>query len=326
MAADHTVPGAHREHGEHKHKPAEPIIIAIEPFGGSIRNHRPQLPLIYWDDAAVTRGDGIFETFLLHNGKLCNFERHSARFQSSAALLDLPEPHLADWVRATELAAQQWQEQWLRRKASGADNRTQCPDARCVWTYTRGRESTGQPSAWLSLTEVSSTITQQRKHGVKAMTAARGYRMSATEEETTMPSWLAVGAKTLNYAANMAALRYAKNHGFDDVIYVEGEKILEGATSNVVLVRGDKIRTPIPGGDILAGTAQAALFDYASTRGWRCKAKDLYLEDLYRADSVWLLSSVRMGVRVRKINDMKLARPDNEQDIQSLIVSALSQP
>ena len=47
----------------------EPVIYVVEPFGGSVRRHMPNLPLVYWDDAAVTRGDGIFESLLVRNGK-----------------------------------------------------------------------------------------------------------------------------------------------------------------------------------------------------------------------------------------------------------------
>ena len=62
----------------------------------------------------------------------------------------------------------------------------------------------------------------------------------------------------------MWALRWARAHGFDDVIYTDGNTVLEGATSTVITVRGKKIRTPTAGGDILPGTTQAALFEYAT--------------------------------------------------------------
>ncbi|MBL3931423.1 aminodeoxychorismate lyase, partial [Bacteroides thetaiotaomicron] len=58
-------------------------------------------------------------------------------------------------------------------------------------------------------------------------------------------------------------------------------------------------------------------------RGWRCKAKELSVADLVRADSVWLVSSVRIAARVRRIDDTKLERPDNEEEIKELIMGAL---
>lgn len=303
----------------------EPIIIAVEPFGGSIRDHRAQLPLVFWDDALVTRGDGIFETLLITGGKVANFDRHAERFKSSAQLLDLPEPCMDYWMSATKVAVEKW-------------NRLSDADAKCVWTYTRGRESTKVPTAWLTVTAVPAKTLDQREEGVKVMTSPRGYTFSAglpadaddnKKKDKPTPPWAIVGAKTLNYAANMAALRWAQSHNYDDVIFTEetknGERILEGATSTVVVARGDKLRTPTPGDGVLAGTTQAALFEYASENGWRCKGKDLYMEDLEKADSVWLVSSVRVATRVKRINDKKLSKPDNEAEIRELITKALSQ-
>lgn len=301
---------------------SSPIIYVVEPYGGSIRRHNSALPLIYWDDAAVTRGDGVFETLLIRDGHPANLQRHLDRFRASARLMELPEPNEEDWIAATREAVTEWSQRSEE-------------DAKCVWTYTRGRESTGHPSAWLTLTPVADSVLKQRKKGVKVMTSPRGFSIDtslpgvdeATEGGDPKPApWLTVGAKTLNYAANMAALRYARSRGFDDVIYVDPGtgRVLEGATSTVITVRsGGKLRTPVPGGDILPGTTQAALFEYAEEEGWRCKAKDMTVERLLDAESVWLVSSVRVAVRVTEIDGVPLPAPDNEDEVRDLINSAL---
>lgn len=301
--------------------------MIVEPYGGSIRQHNPNLPMVFWDDAALTRGDGIFETLLIREGRACNLRRHSERFIASAALLGLPEPATADWEKATRMAI----EAWTAHPGAG--------EASCTWTLSRGRASTGLASGWVILQAVSPEKLREREEGVAVMTSSRGYTVDtalpgvkrATRgevdklgvvQENPAP-WLTVGAKTLSYAANMAALRYARANGFDDVIFTDGDRVLEGATSTVVSVRGDKIRTPTPGGDILPGTTQAALFEYASAQGWRCKARDLSVADLLDADSVWLVSSVRVAARVTRLDDRKLKAPDNEAEIRALITGAL---
>ncbi|GAA1473028.1 aminodeoxychorismate lyase [Corynebacterium felinum] len=289
-----------------------PIIYAIEPFGGSIRDHNPNLPLVYADDAAVTRGDGIFETLLVRGGELSNFDRHFERFYASAQLLDLPLPIKADWQRASNQAVQVWLEQWANAGAEPIDGALK-------WTLTRGRESTQIPSAWLSVHTISPTQLHQREHGVAVMTSPKGYHI----DQHAQTPWLTVGAKTLNYAATMAALRWAKTHGFDDVLYTDGDTVLEGATSTLISVKGTKIRTPLGNGQLLTGTTQQALFEHASSLGWRCKQKDLTLEDLFRADSVWLISSVRIAARITSIDGTKLPTPENESEIRELIEQSL---
>lgn len=291
-----------------------PIIFILEPFGGSLRRHNASLPFLFWDDAAVTRGDGVFETFLVRGGRVCNEERHARRFAASARSLGLPAPDLDYWRGATREALAAW-----------VAERGEDAEGTCVWTYSHGRASTGYPSAWLTIADLSPRQRQQREEGVCVLTLPRGFTLDTQAQE-----WMAAGAKTLNYAAAMSALRYARSQGCDDVIYTEGTgeqaRVLEGVTSTVVAVkRNGKMRTPIPGGAVLPGTTQAALFDAAQAAGWRCKEKDLTVADLLAAESVWLVSSVRLAARVTSLNGIKLPAPDNAGEIRELIEGAVAQ-
>lgn len=277
---------------------SKPVIFVVEPFGGSIRWHNPSLPLIYWDDYAVTRGDGIFESILIRDGKAANIERHAQRFTTSAQALGLPKPILDAWITATNAAIEEFGD----------------GEGKCTWTYSRGRASTGLPTAWVSIQPVSDEVIAQRAEGVRVM---------LSERDWSFPSELP--AKTLNYAATMATLRLARDKGFDDVIFTDPYEghVLEGATSTVVTVKGDKIRTPYDD-TILPGTTQAALFDYATEQGYRCKQKVLDLDYLLDADSVWLVSSIRIATRVRRLGEHKLKAPGNEKEIRDLIDIAMT--
>ena len=212
------------------------------------------------------------------------------------------------WQEATELAIADFY------GPAGADGEEGSSlEAKCTWTYTRGRASTCVPTAWVVVQEVSDAVVAQRATGVKVMSTPRLWQVA---EE--------LPAKTLNYAATMATLRLARERGFDDVIFTDPDTglVLEGATSTVVAVKGAKLRTPA-GKGILPGTTQAALFEYASEQGYRCKAKELDLRYLEEADSVWLVSSVRVAARVTRLNDKKLKAPDNVDVIRDLIDAAL---
>ena len=277
----------------------KPVIFVVEPFGGSIRWHNPSLPLVYWDDFAVTRGDGIFESILIRNGKAANLERHTQRFKSSAEALNLSEPILESWLNATQAAIEEFGD----------------GEGKCTWTLSRGRASTGLPTAWVVIEPISAEVLTQREEGVRAMLSERSWNFPAE-----------LPAKTLNYAATMATLRLAHHRGFDDVIFTDPYEghVLEGATSTVVTVKGDKLRTPYDD-SILPGTTQAALFEYAESHGYRCKQKVLNVDYLLDADSVWLVSSIRVATRVRRLGDHKLKAPENEKIIRSLIDTAMSQ-
>lgn len=296
--------------------PNHAVIYLVEPFGGSMRRQNANLPHVYWDDAAVTRGDGCFETILVAAGAPTNLDAHLKRFTNSARLLDLPEPPMEAWRTATEQAVADFV------RESGLE--PEDVDAKCQWTYTRGRESTGVPSAWVTVRPIPREQIELRERGAKVMTAPRGYTLAATDETP----WLTVGAKTLNYSAAMSALRWAKGKGFDDVIYIDPTtgRVLEGATSSIIVVRGDKLRTPITGGDVLPGTTQAAVFNQAEKEGWRCKEKDFDVDYLLSSDQVWLVSSVRGGVRVTAIDGTKLPAPGKKEEakLRKLISAAMA--
>lgn len=296
--------------------PNNAVIYLVEPFGGSMRRQNPNLPHVYWDDAAVTRGDGCFETILVHAGAPTRLKAHFSRFANSAKLLDLPEPDLDTWRRGTELAVADF------IRESGLE--AQDTHAKCQWTYTRGRESTGVPSAWVTVRPIPRDQLELRERGAKVMTAPRGYTLAATKDTP----WLTVGAKTLNYAASMSAVRWAKSKGFDDVLYVDPAtgRVLEGATSSIIAVRGSKLRTPTTGGDVLPGTTQAAIFARAEKDGWRCKEKDIDIDYLRSCDQVWMVSSVRGGVRVTAIDGTELPAPSKKEEakVRQLIDAALA--
>lgn len=298
--------------------PPAPVIYLVEPFGGSIRRQNANTPHVFWDDAAVTRGDGIFETILIRHGQPANLEQHVERFRRSAATLELPDPGAEHWIDATHEAVADY----VRERGVNPEE----VEAKCSWTMSRGRETTGVSTAWLTIRPLSKEVLAQRKNGVSAVTTSRGYSINRGKDGEAEVPWMRVGAKTLNYAASMAALRWARAEGYDDVIYIDPDtgRVLEGATSTVVIVKkGGRMRTPKPGPGILPGTTQAALFAHAEKLGWKCKQKDVYVSELYKAESVWLVSSTRMYAQVRKLDGKKLHRPDNAGEIQQLIVDAL---
>ncbi|MEJ5920514.1 MULTISPECIES: aminodeoxychorismate lyase [unclassified Corynebacterium] len=257
-------------------------------------------PFLFADDLGAVRGDGVFETLLVRDGHTCNTKRHEDRFLSSSAMLEMPEPDLEQWRAANALALAE-----LRKLGIGDS------DGSLRWVYSRGRESTGEPTGYV-LASISPDMGQVRRQGVKVMLAQRGFSLDLGSKAP----WALIGAKTLSYAANMAALRYAKANDFDDVIFVSAEgNLLEGPTSTIIIVRGTELLTPKPGEGILPGTTQAALFAQAEKEGWTCVEANLTPEDLQTADSVWLVSSVRIAVRVTTVDGQPLAEPSAESQL-----------
>jgi 4-amino-4-deoxychorismate lyase len=209
------------------------------------------------------------------------------RLAHSAALLDLPAPAADVWREAV--------------RAGVADYLTRNGDADAELyaklIYTRGIEGEGRPSGWLFV-DLGEDFTQARL-GIRVVTLDRGVRHDVAE---TSP-WLLAGAKTLSYAVNRAAQREAVRRGADDVLFISSDGFaLEGPTSNVVTLTDGVVRTPNTDQGILAGTTQAAVFDFFTRRGLRTEFAPLTLEDVVASDALWLVSSVRQAAPVTHLD------------------------
>ncbi len=245
-------------------------------------------PQVRITDLSVTRGDGVFETIAVINGHPQALEPHLARLAHSAELLDLPVPAIDVWRQAV--------------RAGIADFLTRSGDAGAELfaklIYTRGVEGSGFPSGWVFV-DLGEDFSQARL-GIRVVSLDRGVRHDVAE---TSP-WLLAGAKTLSYAVNRAAQREAVRRGFDDVLFVSSDGFaLEGPTSNVVTLTDGVVRTPNTDQGILAGTTQAAVFDFFTARGLRTEFAPLTIDEVRAADAIWLVSSVRQAAPVTHLDD-----------------------
>ena len=129
-----------------------------------------------------------------------------------------------------------------------------------------------------------------------------------------------MGAKTLSYAVNMAATRYAAEQGADDVIFTSSEgRVLEAPRATVVIARGRTLVTPPDDQGILPGTSVRALFDAAEDKGIATAVEPLLPADLVINDGVWLISSITLCARVHTLNRRPLPDAPMDAQVRSLL-------
>ncbi|HEY4455554.1 MAG TPA: aminodeoxychorismate lyase [Pseudonocardiaceae bacterium] len=254
----------------------------------------PDQPQIRVDDLGLMRGDGIFETVLVVEGKPRELDLHLNRLARSASLLELPPPDRAVWEARVRQVIDGW---------SWADS----PEMALKLVYTRGIDGgDGTPTGFALGLEIAQKVRDQRRDGVAAVILERGFDSGLAERAP----WLLLGAKSLSYAVNMAAGREAARRGADEVIFSAADGVvLEGPTSNLILAKGRTLRTPPPNIGILPGTTQAGLFRAAERAGWSVKIESIGLDELNDADGLFLASSVRKVTRVHTLDGTKL--PDS---------------
>lgn len=246
----------------------------------------PSAPALSVGELSTQRGDGIFESIGVVDGHAQEVDAHLERLAHSAQLCDLPVPNVAQWRQAVTAAA------------------SECPAGECVikLILSRGVEHGPTPTAWVTVATAADN-SAVRERGIRVVILDRGYDSAAPARAP----WLLLGAKTLSYATNMAAIREAHRRGADDAVFVSSDGILlEGPTSSLILRQGDRFVTPAPGAGILHGTTQLSLFAWLESQGYETGYETLPVTALHEADAAWLLSSVRLAAGITSVDGAPL--------------------
>lgn len=274
------------------------VLVFLDPAHPDGRVEDATKPQLFATDLGATRGDGVFETLLVMDGHVRKLPAHLRRLASSARLLELDVPDHEAWERAVVTALDEYQ-----REVGPLQEVV----VRLV--ATRGVEGAHAPTCWVAASAPHPNAKRQREEGIDVILLERGYDSDISERAP----WLLLGAKTLSYAVNMAALRHAHGQGADDVIFTSSDgKVLEGPTSTVLVAHAERddagrvtakrLVTPQLDSGILPGTSQGALFAAAKEAGWELGYGPLEPEDLFDADAVWLISSVRLLTPVNRLD------------------------
>lgn len=232
-------------------------------------------PALTVGELATQRGEGVFETIAVIDGHPQEAGAHLERLAHSAALCDLPAPDLGLWRNVVARAA-----------AEASPGEAVIKIILC----TAGSWATVGPA---------SDHSAVRRDGVRVVTLDRGYDSGAAARAP----WLLLGAKTLSYAVNMAALREARRRGADDAIFLTSDGyVLEAPTASLILRIDGRFLTPEPSGGILQGTTQLSAFAWLAGQGFDTAYGRIPASDLQASDAAWLVSSSRLAVPITAID------------------------
>jgi 4-amino-4-deoxychorismate lyase len=292
-----------------------PVLVFLDPAFDGGRLADATKPQLMATDQGATRGDGVFESLLAVGGQPRKLQAHLDRLAGSARLLELDIPAEDTWRRAIATAISEYRRGHVPGAAAVEDD-----ELVVKLLVTRGVEGAPRPTCWVQASAPGAAGRRQRETGIDVILLDRGYDSDIGERAP----WLLLGAKTLSYAVNMAALRYARARGADDVIFTSADgRVLEGPTSTVLLAHLEttddgaggvrtvrRLITPQLDSGILPGTSQGALFTAAKAAGWELGYGPLEPRDLYDADAVWLISSIRLLAPVNHIDGKEIGTPE----------------
>ncbi|MBW8764421.1 MAG: aminodeoxychorismate lyase [Microbacterium sp.] len=255
-------------------------------FSGTFTMVDAAAPALSVGELSTQRGDGVFESIGVVDSHAQEVVPHLERLAHSARLCDLPVPHQEQWLQAIAVAAAECGEgEWVIKLI-----------------LSRGVEHGPTPTAWVTASPASD-FTAARVDGIRVVTLDRGYDLHVAERAP----WLLLGAKTLSYAVNMAALRESHRREADDAIFLSSDGfVLEAPTASLILRVGDRFVTPAPNGGILHGTTQLSVYEHLSARGFEVGYAEIPAAELPKADAAWLVSSVRLAAPITTVDGAAL--------------------
>jgi len=232
-------------------------------------------------------GDSLFETLLVHGGSARSLAAHLERLALSARLLAIPFSRgELDSTLQQALPAIPW------------------PTARLRLTLDRGDQAglvfASGSRLLLLATAYHEPTAEQREAGLQLVTAPN-HRVNPLDHLPQL--------KRGNYADCLYAWNHARSRGADEALFVTDDgELLEGATSNLFVLRGDKLITPPTGSLVLAGVTRRQLLEQAPHLGLRPRVEPLQRSQLHTCDEVLLTSSLRLVMPAASLDGAPLPR------------------
>lgn len=228
-------------------------------------------------DIGLLRGFGIYEALVVRHGKTFRFADHMERFVRSAQELRIVIPATAEEIEKAilELAAKNgYLDAVVRLILTGGES-------------IGGIEYDGTKPTFYILVEAFMPLPEKY--------FTEGCSLMPFNFVRQFPK-----LKTINYIQAVLLQEERKKQGALEVLYTDGERVLEAATSNFFIVTAGKVITPKEG--ILGGITRKVAIELAS-QTHTVDERDVTMAEVYAADEAFITSSFKDIVPVVKVGE-----------------------
>jgi D-alanine transaminase len=239
-----------------------------------------QIPVL---DRGFLFGDGVYEVIPVYGGKLFRLEHHLRRLQNSLDAIRIGNP-LAD-------------EEWtalLTRLIADSEGHEQT----VYLQVTRGAPprrdhafpADTPPTVFATCTPCPVSHNIDNEPGVTAITL-------------TDIRWQHCNVKAITLLPNILLRQQAIDAGASEAILIRGGYAVEGAASNIFVVRHGVVTTPPKSAALLPGVTRDLVLELAPANGIPCQEVDITVRELAGAEEIWLTSSSREISPVVRLDD-----------------------
>lgn len=241
------------------------------------------------NDGAILFGDTLFETLKAKKGRICFLDDHLDRLRLSARLLGFP----VDSER-------------MRSALQATAVRLTAPVARLRLTVSRGSfdgldfPSSGNSHFFIIAAPYREPDQKEREQGAVCIFAPN-QRVNPLSHLPQM--------KRGNYADCLYAVNHARQKGAREALFrTRDHQLLEGATSNLFILRKGQLLTPPAGELVLAGVLRRRILQAAESLGLPAKERPVTVEELFSADEAFLTNALIETLPIAMVEGRPLRR------------------
>lgn len=240
--------------------------------GDYVDLHKAKISVL---DRGFLFGDSVYEVIPVYNHRPFAVEQHLARLTKSLSAIHMDQP----------LDHDSWIEIFDRILASSALN-----EKMLYVQVTRG----AYPSRGHAIPEdVTPTVL------VSVLPTSRKYVLEGINAITVKDQrWANCRIKANTLLPNVLAKDAAQRVSTDDAIFTKDGFALEGTASNLFMVKNKKVFTPPLSANILPGITRGLVIDLLKSHHIDVEEKMITVDELKKADEIWLTGSVQEIVPV----------------------------
>jgi branched-chain amino acid aminotransferase len=231
-------------------------------------------------DHGLLFGDSVYETLRTYDGKPFLFSRHFARLEHSAKAIELKLP-------------------WSKSKMLEEIRRTLIPgECRIRVMITRGEGEVGpdietctDPKAIIIVVPLIPVPERVYQQGVDVVIST--VRRSARFADI----------KTGSLIHQVLARREAKlKHAYEAILLTADDKLSDGITSNIYMIRDGKLLTPSHDAGIVDGITRGVVLELARDSGLQVVEGLFESSEVGQAQEMFLTSSTREVVPIARVD------------------------
>lgn len=232
-------------------------------------------------DRGFIFGDGVYEVIPVYGGRLFRGPHHLQRLNNGLQAIRIDSP-LSDreWLAILDE---------LVKKNGGGDQSLYLQVTRGIAPRDHRFPEPITPTIF-AMSNPLVEVDLSKQQGISAVTLEDN-------------RWLRCNIKSISLLPNILLKQQAYDAEGGEALLVRDGYVTEGASSNIIIVKGDTLITPPQSSHLLPGITRDLVIELCQTHSVPHELRSIRKEELIDADEVWVTSSTKEIIPVISIDD-----------------------